>query len=393
MRILFLTFYYEPDLSAGSFRSTALVQALSDRVGEDGYIEVLTTEPNRYESLRGINPGGNPKPHVHIVRFRLPKHRSGFFDQSLAFTAYAWRVLKYVRGRRYDIVFATSSRLMTAFLGSVVSRWKRIPLYLDIRDIFVDTVKDILPSYAPRALVPIFKVVEKFTVPRADRVNLVSEGFKAYFKQNYPGKRYSYVPNGIDEEFLNFDFSKKEPGNAKLVLLYAGNIGEGQGLHCIVPRLAERTQATHEFWIVGDGGARTKLEEAVKGLANVKILAPVGRLELLLLYRQSDVLFLHLNDHSAFRKVLPSKLFEYAATGKPILAGVAGYAADFLHRVPNVAIFPPCNAQVALSALTSLRIEDIPRNTFVQTYRRTRLMDALAIDVLAVAGLDTVAAE
>jgi len=31
----------------------------------------------------------------------------------------------------------------------------------------------------------------------------------------------------------------------------------------------------------------------------------------------ADVLFLHLNAYKAFEKVLPSKIFEYAATGRP----------------------------------------------------------------------------
>ena len=386
MRILFLTFYYAPDLSAGSFRSTALVQALSDRMGRDGHIEVLTTEPNRYESLRGIRCSKHPQPQVNVVRFALPKHRSRFIDQSLAFIIFAWRVLRHTRGRRYDIVFATSSRLMTAFVGSLVSNRKRVPLYLDIRDIFVDTMKDILPSLARHSFLPIFRAIEKFTVRRAECVNLVSEGFAEYFEQNHPGRRYGYVPNGIDEEFFVYDFTKSERKDTKLIVLYAGNIGEGQGLHYIVPRLAERLKSTHEFWIVGDGGARAKLQVATRGLANVKIMTPVDRAVLLSLYRLSDVLFLHLNNHSAFHKVLPSKLFEYAATGKPIFAGVAGYAAKFLARVSNVAVFPPCNAEVALAALSSLRIEDVTRKDFMQTYRRTRLMDVLALDILTVAG-------
>lgn len=385
MRILFLTFYYAPDLSAGSFRSTALVEALSARVGRDGRIEVLTTEPNRYESLRGIPYGDVLKLQVHVVRFQLPRHRSGIVDQSLAFMTYAWHVLKYVRGAQYDLVFATSSRLMTAFLGSVISRWKRIPLYLDIRDIFVDTIKDVLPTFASRALAPLFKMIENFTMWRAEHINLVSEGFNEYFQKNYPGKSYSNVPNGIDEEFIEFDFSKRGKENSKLVLMYAGNIGEGQGLRCIVPSLAERLQSTHEFWIVGNGGACAKLEAAVKGLANVKIMAPVNRTTLLSLYRQSDILFLHLNDYPAFHKVLPSKLFEYVATGKPILGGVAGYAAEFLGRIPNAAVFPPCDTPAALAALASLRMKDVQRADFVQMYRRARLMDEMANNIHAIA--------
>ena len=45
-----------------------------------------------------------------------------------------------------------------------------------------------------------------------------------------------------------------------------------------------------------------------------------------------SILFIHLNAYPAFEKVLPSKIFEYAATGKPILAGVSGYSADFIRN-------------------------------------------------------------
>jgi glycosyltransferase involved in cell wall biosynthesis len=383
MRILFLTFYFEPDLCAGSFRATALVPALAEQIGQDGCVEVLTTQPNRYRSFECNAPARESRPGVEIVRFALPMHRSGFLDQSFSFLTYAWRVLKFVRGRRYDIVLATSSRLMTAFLGALVSRWKRLPLYLDIRDIFVDTMQDVLPPPAARAMLPVFRGVERFTMRRAARINLVSEGFRTYFDRRYPGKRYGFVPNGIDEEFLDFNFTPSRPRKAdRLVVLYAGNVGEGQGLHRILPGLASATRSTHEFWVVGDGGARAKLERAVDRLDNVKLMQPVGRQALLSLYRDSDILFLHLNDYPAFRTVLPSKLFEYAATGKPILAGVAGHAAEVLGRLPGVALFPPCDVQSGRSALAACTGAPVSRADFVAAFRRDRLMRVLSADIV-----------
>ena len=66
-----------------------------------------------------------------------------------------------------------------------------------------------------------------------------------------------------------------------------------------------------------------------------------GRDSLLIEYRNTDILFLCLNNKDAFLKVLPSKLFEYAATGKPILAGVSGYAAEFIQEnIIGCEIFP-----------------------------------------------------
>ena len=63
------------------------------------------------------------------------------------------------------------------------------------------------------------------------------------------------------------------------------------------------------------------------------------------------MLFLHLGAHAAFEKVLPSKLFEYAALGKPVLAGVAGFAARFVREeISNAAVFPPCDVAGAVRA-------------------------------------------
>jgi hypothetical protein len=95
------------------------------------------------------------------------------------------------------------------------------------------------------------------------------------------------------------------------------------------------------------------------------------------------VLFLHLNDYPAFRKVLPSKIFEYAALGKPIWAGVAGYAAEFLHQeVSNCAVFHPGNDDEAVSSLDKLHLCDKPREEFIKKFSRSNIMSAMAEDII-----------
>ena len=55
-RLLILTYYYPPDLSAGSFRAEALVKALT-ALDRDGLtVDVVTTMPNRYGSTGGVDP-------------------------------------------------------------------------------------------------------------------------------------------------------------------------------------------------------------------------------------------------------------------------------------------------------------------------------------------------
>ncbi len=389
MKILILSFYYQPDLCAGSFRTTALVRALLATLPDDAHIEVITTMPNRYSSFSAKVPELEQVDRLTIRRISLPAHRSGMQDQSKAFLVYAFSALKLVRGQQYDLVYATSSRLMTAVLGSIIARWRRSRLYLDIRDIFVDTINDVLSKKATFAVRPVITGLERFAFKRAQKVNLVSEGFRDYFHCRYPQLSYSFYTNGVDPEFINAfetdDDTAKVSSGEPATVLYAGNMGEGQGLHAIVPYLAKKMEGRVRFRLIGDGGRRAELECAIlaSGSHNVEVLDPVSRSRLVEEYRRADVLFLHLNDYDAFKKVLPSKIFEYAATGKPIWAGVAGFAARFLNcEVDNAVVFEPCDVDDAEKAFSRLNLMSVSRQDFVRRFSRESISRDIAGDIL-----------
>src|SRR5690606_27355018 len=83
---------------------------------------------------------------LNISRVAIPKHKSGMKDQILSFKTYFTHVKRLVKNKKYDLVVASSSRLFTAYLGYTIAKKQNIPLYLDIRDIFYDTLEDILPN-------------------------------------------------------------------------------------------------------------------------------------------------------------------------------------------------------------------------------------------------------
>lgn len=393
MKILLLSFYYCPDLSAGSFRATALVEALLQQLPEGAEIDLITTLPNRYSSFSSEAPEQEKHDRLRIRRVKLPAHQSGMADQAKAFMAYAKKVLELTRSEDYALVYGTSSRLMTAALCAYVARKKNARLYLDIRDIFVDTIKDVLSRRVVIVAKPVFSFLESWTMNRADKINLVSAGFADYFQKRYPGKKLSFFTNGIDDVFIaegNEAHKIEAQGGDKsenpVTVLYAGNMGEGQGLHAIVPELANRLGGNVKFRLIGDGGRRARLEQRLTELEcrNVEVVPPVKRDQLLVEYRNADILFLHLNDYDAFRKVLPSKLFEYAALGKPVWAGVAGYAAEFVRlEIDNAAVFAPCDVEAAVRSFDALKLEDVQRKKFIEKYARDNIMRAMAADVLS----------
>lgn len=396
MKLLVLSYYYRPDLSAGAFRTTNLVQALLSLPNREVRIDVLASMPNRYSSFKLPIPQQELSDRLAVYRTSVAAHAGGFFAQARGYRPYAAAVLKHAQVHDYDLVYATSSRLMTAALGARVARMKKIPLYLDIRDIFVDTIGDILPGLVGGAVATVFSPLEAYALRTAATVNLVSPGFEEYFRRRYPGLRYTFFTNGIDPEFIEASRKSQSetaqprgaearPQGRPMRIVYAGNIGDGQGLHLVIPELARRLGDEASFFVIGDGGRKQELQRAVAtaGCGNVEILPPVPRDQLITAYEGADVLFLHLNDYPAFTRVLPSKIFEYAAMGKPVWAGVAGYAARFVReKLTNSAVFPPCEPGAGIAALNALTFTATDRSDFVTRFTRTAICQAMAQDIL-----------
>ena len=387
MKLLLLSNYFTPDLSAGSFRMQALIEALEPWRAEGLEVELITTRPNRYASLRAEAPAFEDLGWLKVHRIELPSHKSGMADQARAYVHYALGVRKITRTQRWDAVFATSSRLMTAGLGAHIARRLDVPLYLDIRDLFTDNMEELVAGSPIKSLLPVFRMIERRTLGRASRINVVSQGFVSHIQSIAPQAQLTVLTNGIDRMFAESDFTKSSGGGHQPLIVYAGNMGEGQGLHRVVPQVAAKLKGRARFRLIGDGGRKAVLETAIADaeLGHVEILPAVPRANLLDHYREADILFLHLNDLDAFRKVLPSKVFEYAATEKPILAGVAGYAAEFLiEHLPDAEVFEPLDADAMTQAIDRL-IESPPsldRSEFHKKFARSQIMEHLAHDII-----------
>ncbi len=212
----------------------------------------------------------------------------------------------------------------------------------------------------------------------------MSPGFLPYFKKINPGKTYHLYTNGIDE-IHEEPFIEPRADDGVKELLYAGNIGDGQGLHKIIPKIAQRMGSEWVIRIIGDGARRSLLDASTQNLPNVFIENPVPKEQLVNYYQKASVLFLHLNESRAFERVIPSKIFEYAATGKPIIAGVEGYPKHFLSsQVKNVMTFRPCDIDGFIDAIQKISLDLVSRDKFISRYRRDSIMTKMAKDILKI---------
>lgn len=390
MKVLIVSFFYYPDLSAGSFRTKALTDSLLDSSDEIENITVVTSQPNRYLNYKIEAKNDIKKNNLHIYRIKVPRIGSGKIQQIIVHLIFFLKALQIIKGKDFDIIYVTSAKLLTAFLGSLISKYMNKPLYIDFRDIFYDVIQDTGNKFINFFILPIINLLEKTTVKQASKINLVSKGFKEYFTNKYPDKSYSFFTNGIDKEFMNFEKSKcyNLSTKRKLTVLYAGNIGVGQGLEKIVPKLAIKLEDRVNFKIIGSGASINKMKKNITFLncRNIKILSPKNREEIIEEYKYADILFLHLNNYPAFKKVIPSKIFEYASTGKPIWAGVSGYAKSFLdNEVINSWTFKPSDLNSALLKFNQINDSWSDRTEFMKKYNRKRIQQQLVQDIVLTA--------
>ena len=94
-------------------------------------------------------------------------------------------------------------------------------------------------------------------------------------------------------------------------------------------------------------------------------------------------MFFHLNDFDAFKKVMPSKMFEYGAFDKPIIAGVGGYAYEFVKKnIPNHILFRPADVDDFVNQMTKYNIRFESREKFKKEFSRTSIDKEMANSIL-----------
>ena len=184
MKIVFFSFYYPPDLSAGSFRSAALSKALEKKIGVNDELHVITTQPNRYlaHSVKADNIEVKGKITIH--RISVPTHRSGMISQAFTFGVFALSAFNVCRKLKPDFLIGTTSRLMTGVLTWISARLLRRKYYIDLRDIFSETISDLFAlknSFLSVIFMRFFSYFDKKMLNSAAGVNVVSEGFPEYF--------------------------------------------------------------------------------------------------------------------------------------------------------------------------------------------------------------------
>lgn len=386
MKIIFFSYYFPPDLSPGSFRLFELIKILSKKIDNNKLI-IITTFPNRYKTFKPNTNDFLSKKNIIIKRIKIPFRSSSLILQILSYFVFLIKALRISIKEKPDIFFGTSGRLMTLILTYISAKILNKNFIIDYRDIFSLSVRDLLfkNQILKYFFFKIFSKIENLILSRAIMVNVVADSFKIIFKERGLNiNNWTSYTNGIDKLFLeNLDnYNKKNLVQNKIKkILYVGNIGYAQGLKDFLPKIALKLDNKVNFTIIGDGNEKESLKRKINKLRikNIKIIEPIPRNELLKYYKETDYLFLQLKNLRVFQTSLPSKIFEYATICKPIIAGLNGFAADFIKQnISHSVIYEPENIDdfvIKIKEIKNIKFDIEKQNLFIKNYSRQKIMN------------------
>ena len=226
-------------------------------------IDLLTTMPNRYANINQAASPVEQRGRLAITRFAVSRGSDSFTttDQIISpiqKTGAAtcrksfpmiWclrRVQSYSRhtspcklpGQKYSVICRSSRSLLRRIWRSSFHSWVSV-------------------MCCPGSFMAFMK---KPCLQYAAHLNINSEGFCEEFK--YRGNLPMTFSQRNRWFFLGHTQSA-ELGAEPVVITYTGNIGEGQGLHKVIPAMAKDLDRVSEFQVIGSGSSLHKLKSVV----------------------------------------------------------------------------------------------------------------------------------
>jgi glycosyltransferase involved in cell wall biosynthesis len=364
MRILFLSHYFPPEVNAPASRT---FEHCREWVRNGHQVTVLTCAPNHprglvYAGYRNRLWQRETRDGIDIIRvvtYITPNE--GFLRRTLGYLSFMMAcVCAAPFLPRADVLVTTSPQFFNGLAGYPVKLMKRIPWVLEIRDLWPESVLA-LGAVRNRLLIRLLSALERFAYRKCDHIVPVTEAFRSYIvAKGIAPEKISVVRNGVDLSLFAGDADPRELrarlGLAgKFVVSYVGTHGMAHGLETVLHAAAQlRSDARIAFLLVGDGAERKRLLglRDQLGLNNVTMLAQLPKELMPQIWALSDASLVLLRKLPLFETVIPSKIFESMAMGRPIILGVGGEARAIVEESQaGLAIDPESSANLCAAVL------------------------------------------
>ena len=333
MKILIVSQYYYPE----QFR----INDIAERLVKDGNeVTVVTGIPNypkgrfysgygffkkRKETVNGVNvlrsliiPRGKSK--LQLVINYISFVFGGFIT-----------LLKLKK--RFDLIFTYQVSPMFQVLPAIwFGKIRKMPNVVYITDLWPESV-EYIGGVRNKTVLGFLLKISRYIYTNSDQILTSSKGFNSNIHQISQVSSVEYLPIFSESAYLkkSYHFESK----SLFSFVFAGNIGEAQGLENLVYAVSRLESKTSKFEIriVGDGRRNDDIQKLVVKLNLSDVFKFYGRKSLedtIDIVTRSSVAIIILSPNPINRLTLPSKTQSLLAMAMPILVIGKGAVAEVI---------------------------------------------------------------
>jgi glycosyltransferase involved in cell wall biosynthesis len=245
-----------------------------------------------------------------------------------------------------DVILASSVHPLTLVAGIKIAKRFGVPCICEVRDLWPEAIFYFSRIKENSLIGRILTVGEHWIYKRADALIFTKEGDRDYIKEKewdteHGGdidlKKAYYINNGVDVDAFTEILETNKLDDPDLELdkfnvVYVGAIRPVNNVGNILNAASQLIEYKDiQFLIYGDGNQEEMLERRIddEGLLNVKMKGYVNKKYIPYILSKSSVNILNYSQtqYNWARGNSSNKLFEYMASGKPIISTVKmGYS-------------------------------------------------------------------
>ncbi|MDW3167950.1 glycosyltransferase family 4 protein [Vibrio sp. Y184] len=345
MRIIYLHQYFAtPDSNAGT-RSYEMAKRFVSKGHEVTFVTSSSFLSSDYKLNNGWNKIEIDGITLHVLHMSYSNNDS-FSKRILKFIQFSIRaVFKSVK-LKGDVVFATSTPLTIAIPGVLCSKFRKIPMVFEVRDLWPELPIAIGALKNP-ILIKLAKGLERFAYLNSTRLVGLSPGMCAGIERHgIASDKITLAPNSCDtslfdvQEGVGLAYKSEKlkfVDNRKLVV-YTGTFGPINDVSYIVhlAKAALNMSSNICFVAIGSGMQKNDVINLAKkeGVLdkNLFILDPVPKKEIVELLSAADLSLSLFGPIKEMWHNSANKLFDALASRTPIAINYGGWQKEFIEK-------------------------------------------------------------
>ena len=394
LRVLVISHGFPPDMGGASNRAWNIARAMQTSGHEVVAIAAYPYYPHGRVSsrYRGRLFAREHIDGLEVIRVWIPSlETQGYFKRLLIYMAFTFSYSigqLLLMNRRFDIVYYVSPYPLSFFSYPAIVFGKLVGshVFLDVADLWPEVILEIGKIRTPLAT-SLVNVMAKLAGAMSDLTTPITESIRERLLElGLPSGKLQVVELAIDTDYFRPQPRKMvdERLRGKFVAEYSGIMGPKYDFESLIEAAKIIAKRDRELLILirGDGELVPRVKRLAQSARNVLVLDKIECADSVLdLLNAADVLLCPMRDLKETSTIVPSKVLEYFAVGKPVVCSGRGETKNLIDEYKPGIMVDPSQPILLAEAIMALhknrrlykRSAENARNLAVERYGLPKL--------------------